>query len=267
MRKLLPFSLLALTLPQPLVAAPLSAPACVTAERLNDGPVIHPGLDPSITDNVQGPSLIRVPDWVKGRLGRYYLYFASHKGDSIRLAFADDLKGPWKIHPGGTLKLSESLFPTELAGVPIEKKHQDNHQAHIASPDVHVDEVNRRIVLYYHGILEPMNQQTRLPFPMTEWPSRQGRNCWDLPISVSSSIRASAMRWLCRAFFTDQGTDCQVSNAGPPCLKQTNGTPPSSSAVMNCSYSGPGPEMLRNGSTLAGSISAKTGHIGKPVNQ
>lgn len=160
MRKLLPFSLLALALPLPLAAAP--APACVTAERLFDGPIIHAGLDPSTTGNIQGPSLIRVPDWVKDRLGRYYLYFASHKGDSIRLAYADHLAGPWKIHPGGTLKLSDSLYPTELAGVPPEKKDDDNLQAHIASPDVHVDEANHRILLYYHGILEPMNQKTRV---------------------------------------------------------------------------------------------------------
>ena len=37
-------------------------------------------------DNINGPSLIRVPNWVEGRLSRYYLYFADHKGAYIRLA-------------------------------------------------------------------------------------------------------------------------------------------------------------------------------------
>ena len=41
--------------------------------RLVDGPIISPGLHPSIGENIQGPSLIRVPDWVDEPLGRYYL--------------------------------------------------------------------------------------------------------------------------------------------------------------------------------------------------
>ena len=60
-------------------------------KRLLDGPIISPDLHPSIGVNIQGPSMIRVPDWVEGRLGDYYLYFADHKGRYIRLAYADDL--------------------------------------------------------------------------------------------------------------------------------------------------------------------------------
>lgn len=146
----------------PMLSIAAEGPACIKAERLLDRPLIDGSLDPSITDNVQGPSLIRVPDWVKGRLGRYYLYFASHKGDSIRLAYADRLTGPWKIHSGGALALTRSLYPTELAGLPADKRDDDNLKAHIASPDLHVDEANRRILLYYHGILAPGDQQTRV---------------------------------------------------------------------------------------------------------
>ena len=63
----------------------------VRVERLLDSPIITPSLHPSIGENIQGPSLIRVPDWVENRLGTYYLYFADHKGRYIRLAYADDL--------------------------------------------------------------------------------------------------------------------------------------------------------------------------------
>jgi hypothetical protein len=38
--------------------------------------------------------VIRVPDWVENPLGAYYLYFAHHKGDHIRLAYARDPAGP-----------------------------------------------------------------------------------------------------------------------------------------------------------------------------
>ncbi|MFV1980611.1 MAG: hypothetical protein ACC655_05595, partial [Rhodothermia bacterium] len=41
--------------------------------------------------NVNGPSVIRVPDWINSPLGRYYLYFAHHRGSFIRMAYADDL--------------------------------------------------------------------------------------------------------------------------------------------------------------------------------
>ena len=89
-------------------------------------------------DNVNGPSLIRVPDWVANPLGRYYLYFAHHDGRYIRLAYADDLAGKWQIHSPGTLALGESYF----AG-------------HIASPDVHVDDEHRQIRMYFHGADSP----------------------------------------------------------------------------------------------------------------
>lgn len=85
-------------------------------------------------DNINGPSLIRVPEWVKNPLGRYYLYFAHHDGHYIRLAYADRLEGPWRTHESGVLSLKESRF----AG-------------HVASPDVHVDEREKRIRMYFHG--------------------------------------------------------------------------------------------------------------------
>lgn len=43
---------------------------------------------------------------MEGRLGRYYLYFASHTGSFIRLAYAASVDGPWTIHPGGVLHVS-----------------------------------------------------------------------------------------------------------------------------------------------------------------
>ncbi len=39
--------------------------------------------------NIAGPSLVRLPDWVENPLGRYYLYFADHRGTYI-LACARD---------------------------------------------------------------------------------------------------------------------------------------------------------------------------------
>jgi hypothetical protein len=91
-------------------------------------------MDDRMGDNINGPSLIKVPDWVGDRLGKYYLYFGHHDGRYIRLAYADELEGPWQIHTPGVLSLEDSHF-----------------KGHIASPDVHVDDANRQIRMYFHG--------------------------------------------------------------------------------------------------------------------
>ena len=83
----------------------------VRVERLLDGPIITPDMDGRMGSNIAGPSLIRVPDWVDDPLGRYYLYFADHRGTYIRLAYADDLAGPWTMHEPGTLRIEQSHFP------------------------------------------------------------------------------------------------------------------------------------------------------------
>ncbi len=149
-------------------------------QRLLDAPIITPETHPSLGPNIQGPSLIRVPDWVENPLGRYYLYFADHKGSYIRLAYADALIGPWRVHVPGALQLADSHFPTEpqhgtgweraklraavkLAN--IELPHdvmEDLSTPHIASPDVHVDAANRRIVMYFHGLASFAKQVTRV---------------------------------------------------------------------------------------------------------
>lgn len=106
--------------------------------RFESNPIIHPELDESIGTNINGPSLIRVPDWVQNPLGRYYLYFAHHDGQHIRLAYSNSLEGPWAVYRPGVLQLSDSHF----AG-------------HIASPDAHIDHAEKRIRLYYHGCETP----------------------------------------------------------------------------------------------------------------
>jgi hypothetical protein len=113
--------------------------------RFAENPIIHPGMHPSIRDNINGPSLIRTPEWMKQRMGRYYLYFASHVGEYIRLAYADQLSGPWRLHVPGTLQL-----------------HQSHCIQHIASPDVHVDHARQEIRMYYHGPTERHGQRTKV---------------------------------------------------------------------------------------------------------
>ena len=130
-------------------------------------------MDGRMGANISGPSLIRVPDWIEEPLGRYYLYFAHHKGSYIRLACADALAGPWRMHTPGALALETSLFPAErpalesvseavrrdVAGAGVE---EDSLQPHIASPDVHVDHRRHEIRMYFHGMCENGEQRTRV---------------------------------------------------------------------------------------------------------
>lgn len=127
----------------------------VRVRRLLDGPIIRPHMDGRMGANINGPSLIRVPPWVEAPLGQLYLYFADHRGTYIRLAFADDIGGPWRRHEPGVLELAASGFPTRHPGGP-------EHYAHIASPDVHVVEEQRQIRLYFHGRHEGLTQLTRV---------------------------------------------------------------------------------------------------------
>lgn len=142
----------------------------VTATRLLNEPIIRPHMDDRMGSNINGPALVRVPDWVSGRLGRYYLYFSDHKGSYIRLAYADALTGPWTTHPPGVLDIKDSLFEPVDPPEPREADRPDWARgmkggylyAHIASPDVHVDHGNRQVRMYFHGLLWNGDQQTRL---------------------------------------------------------------------------------------------------------
>lgn len=126
-------------------------PPGITVTRLGDGPIITPEMDTRMGGNIQGPSLIKVPSWVENPLGNYYLYFADHRGTYIRMAYADEVTGPWTVHAPGSLTLEDSLFPTTCPPCSSAPGSNAPLYAHIASPDVHVREDLQQIVMYIHG--------------------------------------------------------------------------------------------------------------------
>ena len=105
-----------------------------TVERFSTNPLVHSDCHPALEGNVNGSSVIEAPAWLPDRMGRYYMYFAHHQGRNIRLAYADELNGPWQVYELGTLQLAQTPC---------------HH--HIASPDVDVDEERRQILMYFHG--------------------------------------------------------------------------------------------------------------------
>ncbi len=119
-------------------------------ERMRNNPIVRPEIDARIGSNINGPSLVCVPEWIDDALGAYYLYFAHHKGQYIRMAYADDLEGPWSTYGPGVLDLEDSFFGNS------------RDPNHVASPDVHVDDENRQIRMYYHGVVAKGVQRSRV---------------------------------------------------------------------------------------------------------
>ncbi len=114
-------------------------------ERLPNNPIIRPHMDSRMGANINGPSLIRAPHWLPNPLGEYYLYFAHHRGDYIRLGYSDRLSGPWTTYEPGVLDLKDAYT-----------------SGHLASPDVHIDDENREIRMYYHGPVPGRGQQSKV---------------------------------------------------------------------------------------------------------
>lgn len=135
------------------------------ATRLNEGqPIItrahfeQTGAPSHEGEYINGPHVIAVPVWLKesGRVAHpdanYYMYFAHHRGLYIRLAWATELTGPWRLHGTG-------------ADVPVGSRGvldmgADQHLAignalvltnHVASPEVWVDHEQQRLVMYFHA--------------------------------------------------------------------------------------------------------------------
>lgn len=152
----------------------------IRTSPLVDHPIVPTQTQLAAADrplNINGPSLIRMPDWVPDALGRYYLYYADHKGSNIELAYADALAGPWSSHEPGALQLCQTPFLQTEPAIPEGVDHRtlasprakgvpspldDCTIPHIASPEVIVDESSRTIRLYYHGLDSFAIQPTRV---------------------------------------------------------------------------------------------------------
>jgi hypothetical protein len=128
--------------------------------------------------NINGPSVISIPAWIPDAYkahptAKYYLYFAHHNGSFIRMAWAANIKGPWTIFNYGTNSGNAwgelgNYSGKETPGngvldLAVEKDANGNPTwrikagndfyalGHIASPDVQIDEVNQRIIMFYHA--------------------------------------------------------------------------------------------------------------------
>lgn len=130
------------------VPADAQGGAPVAARRFAENPLITVTSSPTLGGNVNGPTVIRVPAWLPSPLGKYYMYFANHMGDFIRLAYADRVTGPWRIHEPGVLHVRDTAFYRDQ---PDPKEALADFYTHVASPEILVDEASRQLTLWVHG--------------------------------------------------------------------------------------------------------------------
>ncbi len=193
------------SLPSETVSAELNSTSFRT-RRLAGGPIIHDQMDPALTaiseqfgyTNINGPSIIKVPDFIENPLGKYYLYFSHNRGKYIRLAYANSVSGPWTIFKPGSLQLESTYFTESRADsstidtilslygnssstefwtllrvglkarrdILVRKARgeagSDEREPHIASPDVIIDEKRQEVRMYFHGLVEDATQLSRV---------------------------------------------------------------------------------------------------------
>ncbi|MBK1855168.1 hypothetical protein JO972_09385 [Verrucomicrobiaceae bacterium 5K15] len=110
-------------------------------------------------ENLNGASCIRIPNWIPANeradpTAVYYLYFADHSGNYIRMAWAANIEGPWT-----GFRMNENTYP-DIGDRGVLSLGDDDEidagdglmiDGHIASPDVLIDDTNQRIIMYFHG--------------------------------------------------------------------------------------------------------------------
>ncbi len=99
-------------------------------------------FDPKILPKKQrgsicNPCIIRTPAWFKKKLGKYYLYFADHRGTFIKLLFSNDLNKNWKF-------LNKKILN-------IKSKSKLDAYNHIASPEVFINNKEKKIYMFTHS--------------------------------------------------------------------------------------------------------------------
>ncbi|MEQ1731856.1 MAG: hypothetical protein ABL982_26075 [Vicinamibacterales bacterium] len=124
------------------------SPAPLNPRRFATNPLITVSSSPTLGGNVNGPTVIRVPSWVDRPLGKYYMYFANHMGDFVRLAYADAVTGPWTILDSGVLHVKDTVF---FRPQPDPDETRADFYTHVASPEILIDHERRRIIMWMHG--------------------------------------------------------------------------------------------------------------------
>jgi hypothetical protein len=193
--------------------AAITVASDVSAVRFSENPLLTLKSSPTIGDNINGPSVIKVPDWVPNKLGTYYMYFAHHRGMYIRLAYANSLHGPWKVYEPGVLNVSETAFyrpqpdpDAEIYGV----------YTHVASPEVYVDEANKRLIMWVHGQFSDGKKWPEDPQEAHAWLRQNGYS--QTRKSRYRSMGSTSRRWPQSQMIPIYGSSNTKANSMESCV-------------------------------------------------
>jgi len=177
----------------------------VSAARFSENPLVTVSSSPSVGDNLNGPSIIRVPPWIKKPLGRYYMYFAHHKGQHIRLAYADSLRGPWKVYEPGVLNVSATAF---FRPQPDPANSPEFVYTHVASPEIYVDSPHKKILMWVHGMWTEGQRWPEEPVAALKWLQSQGYSQY-----TQSAESVDGLNFEMRPAITKQSYACSSAEA------------------------------------------------------
>jgi hypothetical protein len=134
-------------------------------ELVNNGAVIARS-DGNTNDDTAFPALVKIPDWVAAGdradpSANYYMYYGNHGGDFIRMKWAVSINGAWTEYnyTDGTGPFpSRGVFDVGSANNDVTRDDYD----HISAPDIIIDNVNQRFVMYFHGEREASSPAPRV---------------------------------------------------------------------------------------------------------
>jgi len=183
-----------------ITAALATMPAMgqVKVERLRQNPLITVKSSSSLGSNVNGPTVIRVPDWVQKPLGRYYMYFANHMGEFVRLAYADRVEGPWKIHEPGVLHVRDTAM---FRPQPDPKEALADFYTHVASPEIFIDHDRKRFVMWFHGWWTNGERWPADPVQARVWAQKKGYSQFTQAAESTDGLRFEARPAITRASY------------------------------------------------------------------
>ena len=176
----------------------MPAGAQVKVARFKQNPLITTKTSASLGSNVNGPTVIRVPGWVRNPLGRYYMYFANHMGEFIRLAYADDLTGPWKIHEPGVLHVRDTAMSRPG---PDPKEALEDFYTHVASPEILIDDERQRFVMWFHGWWTNGERWPADPAAARAWAQKSGYSQFTQAAISTDGLRFAASPPITRATY------------------------------------------------------------------
>jgi hypothetical protein len=92
-------------------------------------------ISENFKSNICNPCIVKVPEWVRDPIGKYYLYYADHRGKFIKFAFSNSIFNNWKIKLNTIININSF-------------KNAINH---IASPEIYIDNNKKKFYLLTHS--------------------------------------------------------------------------------------------------------------------